>query len=56
LKLDCQLRGMLRAGMRAFYDAMDRYTLSQATSGATGEQVVRMHKMFWSGARPGVEQ
>jgi Rrf2 family nitric oxide-sensitive transcriptional repressor len=56
LKLDCQLRGMLRAGMRAFYDAMDRYTLSQATSGATGEQVMRMHKMFWSAARPVVEQ
>jgi Rrf2 family nitric oxide-sensitive transcriptional repressor len=49
LKLDCQLRGMLRAGMRAFYEAMDRYTLAQATSGATGEQVIRMHKMFWSG-------
>jgi Rrf2 family nitric oxide-sensitive transcriptional repressor len=48
LKLDCQLRGMLRAGMRAFYEAMDRYTLSQATSGATGEQVMRMHTMFWS--------
>ncbi|MCS0592132.1 RrF2 family transcriptional regulator [Massilia norwichensis] len=49
LKLDCQLRGMLRAGMRAFYEAMDRYTLAQATAGATGEQVIRMHKMFWSG-------
>ena len=34
LKMDCQLRGMLRAGMRAFYEAMDRYTLAQATSGA----------------------
>lgn len=56
LKLDCQLRGMLRAGMRAFYDAMDRYTLSQATSGATGEQVMRMHTMFWSASRPLVEQ
>ena len=56
LKLDCQLRGMLRAGMRAFYEAMDRYTLLQATSGATGEQVMRMHKMFWSGAQPVVEQ
>ena len=55
LKMDCQLRGMLRAGMRAFYEAMDRYTLAQATSGATGEQVIRMHKMFWSGAQPVVE-
>ena len=50
LKMDCQLRGMLRAGMRAFYDAMDRYTLAHATAGNTGEQVVRMHRMFWDGA------
>jgi Rrf2 family nitric oxide-sensitive transcriptional repressor len=50
LRMDCQLRGMLRAGMRAFYDAMDRYTLAQTTQGGTGEQVVRMHRMFWSGA------
>jgi Rrf2 family nitric oxide-sensitive transcriptional repressor len=50
LKLDCQLRGMLRAGMRAFYEAMDRYTLAHATAGTTGEQVMRMHRMFWNGA------
>jgi len=49
LKMDCQLRGMLRAGMRAFYEAMDRYTLAQVTSGSTGEQVIRMHRMFWDG-------
>jgi len=49
LQMDCQLRGMLRAGMRAFYTAMDAYTLSQATAGATGEQVIRMHRMFWQG-------
>jgi Rrf2 family nitric oxide-sensitive transcriptional repressor len=56
LKLDCHLRGMLRAGMRAFYEAMDRYTLAHATSGATGEQVIRMHRIFWSGAPSAVEQ
>ncbi|KGF81061.1 BadM/Rrf2 family transcriptional regulator [Massilia sp. JS1662] len=50
LKMDCQLRGMLRAGMRAFYEAMDRYTLAHATAGNTGEQVVRMHRMYWDGA------
>jgi len=49
LKLDCTLRGMLRAGMRAFYEAMDCYTLSQVTTGATGEKVIQMHRMFWSG-------
>jgi Rrf2 family nitric oxide-sensitive transcriptional repressor len=50
LKLDCQLRGMLRTGMKAFYDAMDRFTLAHATAGNTGEQVMRMHRMFWDGA------
>jgi len=49
LSLDCQLRGVLRAGMRAFYQEMDRYTLARITEGNTGEQIVRMHKMFWSG-------
>jgi Rrf2 family nitric oxide-sensitive transcriptional repressor len=46
LALDCQLRGLLKTGMRAFYEAMDRYTLAELTSGSTGEQVVRMHRMF----------
>lgn len=46
LNLDCQLRGALKAGMRAFYDAMDGYTLAQITEGGTGEQVVRMHRNF----------
>jgi Rrf2 family nitric oxide-sensitive transcriptional repressor len=53
LSLDCHLRGMLQAGMRAFYAEMDRYTLAQVTAGGTGEQIVRMHKMFWSGATAG---
>jgi Rrf2 family nitric oxide-sensitive transcriptional repressor len=48
LQLDCQLRGMLRAGMRAFYEAMDRYTLLDATAGGTGEQVVQMHRLYWN--------
>jgi Rrf2 family nitric oxide-sensitive transcriptional repressor len=46
LALDCQLRGLLKTGMRAFYEVMDRYTLAELTSGSTGEQVVRMHRMF----------
>ncbi|THC41160.1 Rrf2 family transcriptional regulator [Massilia sp. Mn16-1_5] len=53
LSLDCQLRGILKAGMRAFYAEMDRYTLAQVTEGSTGEQIVRMHKMFWSGSTAG---
>jgi len=54
LSLDCQLRGVLRAGMRAFYQEMDRYTLARITEGNTGEQIVRMHKMFWSGSPAGL--
>ena len=43
---DCQLRGALMVGMRAFYDALDCYTLAQITQGGTGEQIVRMHRAF----------
>lgn len=49
LRLDCQLRGLLKSGMRAFYQEMDRHTLASITGGGTGEQIVRMHQMFWSG-------
>jgi len=51
--LTVQLRGVLKAGMRAFYAEMDRYTLARITEGGTGEQIVRMHKMFWSGTTAG---
>ncbi len=46
LSMDCHLRGALKAGMRAFYQAMDGYTLAQITQGSTGEQIVRMHRNF----------
>ena len=49
LSLDCHLRGALQAGLRAFYDAMDRYTLADLCAGSTGEQIVRMHHMFLQG-------
>jgi Rrf2 family transcriptional regulator, nitric oxide-sensitive transcriptional repressor len=43
---DCRLRDALKTGMRAFYSAMDGYTLAQLTQGVTGEQIVRMHRTF----------
>jgi Rrf2 family nitric oxide-sensitive transcriptional repressor len=43
---DCNLREALKAGMRAFYGAMDGYTLAQVTAGGTGEQIMRMHRSF----------
>lgn len=46
LRGNCVLRGALEAGKRAFYDAMDGYTLTAMTAGATGEQIVRMHRMY----------
>ncbi|HEY0065464.1 MAG TPA: Rrf2 family transcriptional regulator [Telluria sp.] len=46
LRNDCILRGALEAGKRAFYSAMDAYTLTAITEGSTGEQIVRMHRMF----------
>lgn len=42
----CSLRDALKVGLRAFYDAMDSYTLADITEGRTGEQVVRMHRRF----------
>lgn len=46
LRQDCRLRSALAAGMRAFYAAMDEFTLAQMTDGAAGEQIVRMHRRF----------
>jgi Rrf2 family nitric oxide-sensitive transcriptional repressor len=46
LSADCNLREALKAGMRAFYGAMDGYTLAQVTQGGTGEHIVRMHRTF----------
>ena len=46
LSEDCQLRDALRIGLRAFYAALDAYTLAQLTGGGTGEQIVRMHRNF----------
>lgn len=48
LKFDCILRGALKAGQQAFYDAMNRYTLADISGGATGEKIVRMHANFLS--------
>ena len=46
LRGNCVLRGALKEGLDAFYEAMDRYTLADVAGGATGEQIVRMHRSF----------
>ncbi|GAA4016854.1 Rrf2 family transcriptional regulator [Actimicrobium antarcticum] len=46
LRKHCALRGALQVGMRAFYDAMNAYTLADLCAGETGEQIVRMHRSF----------
>jgi Rrf2 family nitric oxide-sensitive transcriptional repressor len=46
LSQNCLLRGALKNGLRAFYDAMNAYTLADITGGATGEQIVQMHRNF----------
>lgn len=55
LAADCVLRGALRAGMDAFYVAMDRYTLGDIASGGNGEQVMTWHRSMLGGqgASPG---
>lgn len=46
LQRNCILRGALAAGLRAFYDAMDGYTLADIAQGKVGEQVLVMHRSF----------
>jgi Rrf2 family nitric oxide-sensitive transcriptional repressor len=46
LRQACLLRDALAAGMKSFYDTMDGYSLADITGGSTGEQIVRMHRMF----------
>jgi Rrf2 family transcriptional regulator, nitric oxide-sensitive transcriptional repressor len=48
LSQDCRLRGALAAGLRAFYDAMDGYTLADIVQGSVGETIVVMHRNFVS--------
>jgi Rrf2 family nitric oxide-sensitive transcriptional repressor len=48
LSQNCVLRGALAAGLRAFYDAMDNYTLADIAGGTVGEQIVVMHRNFLS--------
>lgn len=46
LSRNCVLRGALAAGLRAFYAAMDQYTLADLTRGKVGEQIIVMHREF----------
>ena len=48
LSKDCLLRGAMAAGLRAFYDAMDRYVLADVSGGTVGEQIIVMHRNFLS--------
>ncbi len=52
LRRDCRLRDALKVGLRAFYAAMDTYTLADLTQGTTGDQIVRMHRRFLSESPP----
>ena len=46
LRTECLLRGALAAGLRAFYDAMDQYTLADISGGPVGERIITMHSAF----------
>lgn len=43
---DCRLRNALQVGLDAFYTSMDMHTLADIAGGGTGEQIVRMHRLF----------
>jgi Rrf2 family nitric oxide-sensitive transcriptional repressor len=46
LSKHCVLRSAMAAGLHAFYDAMDQYTLADVSSGTVGEQIIVMHRNF----------
>ena len=46
LSKNCLLRGAMAAGLRAFYDTMDRYVLADVSGGTVGEQIIVMHRNF----------
>lgn len=50
LSKNCLLRGAMAAGLRAFYDAMDKYVLADVCSGTVGEQIIVMHRNFLGSA------
>lgn len=52
LSADCLLREALRAGMNAFYETMNRYSLADLVTGNTGEQIIRMHRSFTASSLP----
>lgn len=46
LSSSCILRKALANGLRAFYAAMNHYSLADLTADGAGEQIVRMHRSF----------
>lgn len=52
LSKDCLLREAMAAGLRGFYDAMDRYVLADVSGGVVGEQIIVMHRNFLGTVRP----
>lgn len=53
---NCRLREALRAGLDAFYAAMNAYTLDDMTRDGTGAQIIRMHRTFLAQTGNAVEK
>lgn len=49
---NCLLSGALRAGLAAFYDRMNEYTLADVSAGRTEMAIITMHRNFLSAATP----
>ncbi|WP_018151435.1 RrF2 family transcriptional regulator [Leeia oryzae] len=47
---NCLLKSALDDGLRAFYQQMNRYSLTDVTKNPTGEIIIRMHHQFVGGA------
>ncbi len=46
LRKGCQLKGALNAGLAAFYDKMNEYSLADVSRGNTGRTIVRLHRNY----------
>lgn len=46
LSKNCFLRWAMAAGLRAFYETMNRYVLADLSGGVVGEQIIVMHQKY----------
>ena len=46
LRADCRLKAALDQGLRAFYVAMDAFTLASVVDAPTGDTIITLHRQY----------